>query len=226
MSPLRLRNAIPTFTHKSTHSPPSTVVFRGARVSYRFLPISLFIRQLPALVLRCGLFSWGCWYPRYVWRRPTNSVLLSAMVCITRSFYWLWSLAQDTRVFFNSRRFISGSRLASIFIPRSLADFTFRHPTSFHFSIYFLSSMCQYHRLISALHAFATSHHASYFGSREIGSVQKESTRPHTLKTNHPLKPRLSHVYTMTLPSFRLRATNLLPAQLSAFLCLFMRGFA
>lgn len=43
--------------------------------------------------------------------------------------------------------------------------------SSFHFSIYFLSSMCQYHRLISTLHAFATSHHASYFGSRDIGSV-------------------------------------------------------
>ena len=47
-----------------------------------------------------------------------------------------------------------------------------------------------------------------------------------TLKTNHPLKPRLSHVYTVTLPSFRLRATIHLQAQLSACPCLFMRGSA
>lgn len=54
---------------------------------------------------------------------------------------------------------------------------------------------------------FRHSHHASYFDSREIGSVQKELTRPYTVKTNLSLKSRLSHVYTITLPLFRLRAT-------------------
>lgn len=144
------------------------------------------------------------------------------MVRITRSLYWSWSLAQDTRVFLQPPEVYIWVPL-SVDIHTSLAG-GFYVPVSrlFHFSFHFLTSMCQYHRLISALHAFATSHHASYFGSREIGSVQKESTGPYTFKTNHPPKSRLSHVYTMTLPFFRLRATIHLPAQLSAcpaYLC-------
>ncbi|KAF8137408.1 hypothetical protein EV363DRAFT_662256 [Boletus edulis] len=181
LSPLRnvshYRSPVDT---QSTHPCSSTVGSSGTpRVSYRFLPISLFIRQFPALVLSCGLFSWGSWYPRYVRRRPANGVLLSAMVCITWSSYWSWLLAQDTRVFRHPRGLYLGP--SSIDIHTSLAG-GFYVPAShlFPFLIYFLTSMCQYHRLISALHAFATSHHASYFGSREI--VQKESTRPHTLK--------------------------------------------
>lgn len=157
------------------------VVFRDAPCLIPFFTDIIIHSATSGISSSMWFFSWGCW------RRPTNSVPLFAMVCITRSIYWSWLLAQDTRFFSSpSRRLISGSRLASIFIPRSLADFAFRHPTSFHFSFYFLTSMCQYRRLISALHAFATSHHASYFGSREFGSVQKESTRPIYIKTKSP----------------------------------------
>lgn len=103
MIPLHLRNVSPCRSRTDTCSRSSTVWSSGsARGSYRFLPISLFIRQLPALVLLCGLFSWGCWYPCHIWHRSTNSVPLYAMVCITRFFHWSWSLAQDTLAFFST----------------------------------------------------------------------------------------------------------------------------
>ncbi|KAF8438180.1 hypothetical protein L210DRAFT_2310517 [Boletus edulis BED1] len=113
---------------------------------------------------------------------------------------------------------------ASIFIPRSLADFTFRHPTSFHFSS-ISSPQC-----VSITGSFRTAcfrHFAPRFlfwFPRDCTKGVDEATY---IKTNHhPLKPRLSHVYTMTLPSFRLRATIHPQTQLSACLCLFMRAFA
>jgi hypothetical protein len=47
-------------------------------VSHLFLPISLSLRHLPrhwsSYVV---FFSWGCWCPRFFWRRPTNSIWFS-----------------------------------------------------------------------------------------------------------------------------------------------------
>ena len=152
---------------------------------------------------------------------------------VFRSLLWFASLGlssghghsqQDTRLS-NFRRFTSGP--SSVDIHTSLAD-GFYVPASHLFP--FLHLFPHLNVSVSPAHfriaCFRISHHPSYFGPRDIGSVQKELTRQHTSKTNHPLKPQLSHVYTMTLPSFRLRATftyehNYPPA--SAYLCVALR---
>jgi len=150
---------------------PPMVVFRDTPCSCFFTDIIIHPATSGIGSSAWSFLSWGC-------LSLTNSVSLSALVCITW-FFSGHSHSHRTLAFSPTPSLVFGVP-SSVDIHTSLAGGILRsgiHP--FSFFIYFLTSMCQYHRLISALHAFATSHHASYFGPRNVGSVQKESTRQH-----------------------------------------------
>lgn len=164
-------------------------------------------------------FSWGCWSPPSFKRIVFRSLLWFASLGLSSGH----GHSHRTHSHFSqSRRLTFGSRLASIFIPRSLAAF-YVPPSHLYISIYFLSSMCQYRRLISSLHAFTTSHHASYFGSRDIGLYKKRVDEAIYIKNKSSDQASAPCVYDD--PAVLQVARHIhLQAQLSA--CLFMRGVA